>query len=148
MKRISPATIIATLALFFALTGAGVAASHYLITNTSQIAPSVRHALRGERGLRGVPGPQGQPGPRAEGSASTESATTTVAAGGEATVTATCGIGGAPTGGGFSADKGLTVRSSQPVPGQGFFPAGGWQVTADNSTGGALTVKAWALCMR
>ena len=64
--RISPATLIASLALFFSLTGAGMAASRYLITSVSQIKPSGRHALRGERGPQGAPGaigPQGAQGP-------------------------------------------------------------------------------------
>lgn len=79
--RISPATVIATIALFFSLGGASLAASHYLITNVRQIKPSVRRELRGQRGprgpqgivgpqgargvagIQGVAGPQGQTGP-------------------------------------------------------------------------------------
>jgi hypothetical protein len=41
----SPATIIACMALFVALGGTAIAASHYVITSTSQIKPSVRSAL-------------------------------------------------------------------------------------------------------
>ncbi len=41
MKRPSPATLIATAALCCAMAGTGIAASRYLITNTSQIAPAV-----------------------------------------------------------------------------------------------------------
>jgi hypothetical protein len=53
------ANVAATLALFFS-TGAGaLAASHYIITSTSQIKPSVRHALRGAGGPPGPPGPAG-----------------------------------------------------------------------------------------
>jgi hypothetical protein len=37
--------LIAWVALFFSLTGTGLAASRYVITSTSQIKPSVRHAL-------------------------------------------------------------------------------------------------------
>jgi hypothetical protein len=63
-KRISPATAISLVALFFSLTGAGLAASHYLITAASQIKPSVREALQGARAatrVRGPTGPSGNP---------------------------------------------------------------------------------------
>lgn len=58
----TPATIIASVALFFSLVGTGIAADHYLITSLSQIAPKVRHELRGERGPQGIPGIPGIPG--------------------------------------------------------------------------------------
>jgi hypothetical protein len=54
---------MSALALFFSLTGASFAAQHYLITSPRQLAPSVRHALRGARGPRGFTGPQGPAGP-------------------------------------------------------------------------------------
>lgn len=54
---------VAWLALFFSLAGTGFAASHYIITSTSQIKPSVRRALHGEEGARGPVGAQGLPGP-------------------------------------------------------------------------------------
>lgn len=62
-KRISPATIIACVALFFSLGGASLAASHYLITSVRQIAPKVRHELRGAQGSQGSAGPAGPAGP-------------------------------------------------------------------------------------
>ncbi len=55
---------IALTALLFAMTGTGLAASHYIITSTSQIKPSVLRQLRGERGPRG---PAGEPAEEASG---------------------------------------------------------------------------------
>lgn len=59
-RRPSPATVIALFALFFALGGTAIAAHHYLITNTSQIKPSVLRSLHGNAGR---PGPAGAAGP-------------------------------------------------------------------------------------
>jgi hypothetical protein len=45
--------------------GIATAATHYLITNTKQIKPSVLHQLKGNRGPRGYtgsPGPEGRKG--------------------------------------------------------------------------------------
>jgi hypothetical protein len=44
-RKPSPALVVACLALFVALGGTAIAASHYVITSTSQIKPSVRSAL-------------------------------------------------------------------------------------------------------
>jgi len=63
----SPASIIASLALFLALGGTAAATSHYLITSTSQIKPSVLSKLKGRRGAigpAGPAGPQGRGGPQ------------------------------------------------------------------------------------
>lgn len=68
-NRVSPSTAISVLALFFSLGGTGLAASRYLITSPRQIAPSVRHALRGNRGPAGPAGLQGPAG--AQGPAGT-----------------------------------------------------------------------------
>lgn len=60
-RKPSPAMVIATLALFFALAGTAVATSHYLITSTSQIKPSVLKKLR-RSGPKGATGPAGATG--------------------------------------------------------------------------------------
>ena len=65
--RPSPAMLVACLALFVALGGTGLAASHYLITKTSQIKPSVLAQLRGPRGPAGPQGPAGAQGPQGAG---------------------------------------------------------------------------------
>jgi hypothetical protein len=65
MRKPSASTLIASLALFFALGGTAIAAKHYLITNTSQIKPSALSQLHGRVGAQGpagAPGPQGSPG--------------------------------------------------------------------------------------
>jgi hypothetical protein len=60
--RVTPATVIAGLALVFAMTGGAYAAKKYLITSTKQISPSVLKALQGKAGLAGAPGAAGAQG--------------------------------------------------------------------------------------
>jgi len=86
-RRPSSTAIIASLALFFALGGTAVAASHYLITSTSQIKPTVLSKLKGKPGpqgaagpvgLQGASGPQGPAGSQGPAGPSSLSAITTV----------------------------------------------------------------------
>jgi hypothetical protein len=60
--HITPSTIIATLALVFAMTGGAYAASKYLITSTKQISPKVLKALKGKAGPAGPAGLAGAAG--------------------------------------------------------------------------------------
>jgi len=66
----SYANVVATLALFFAVSGgAAYAASHYLITSTKQIKPSVLASLKGKAGPAGPAGPAGSAGAAGTGTA-------------------------------------------------------------------------------
>ena len=56
------ANIVATIALFFSLSGGALAATHYLITSTKQISPNVLNALKGRHGPEGPQGPTGPNG--------------------------------------------------------------------------------------
>lgn len=60
--RVSPMTVIASLALVFAMTGGAYAAKRYLITSTRQISPSVLRSLQGKAGPAGANGAQGSAG--------------------------------------------------------------------------------------
>src|ERR1700684_522797 len=62
--RVSPTTVIASLALVFAMTGGAYAAKKYLITSTKQISPSVLKSLQGKAGPAGANGPAGPAGPQ------------------------------------------------------------------------------------
>lgn len=153
-KRISPATAISLVALFFSITGAGIAASHYVITSTSQIRPSVLKTLRGERGPRGLIGRQGLQGSQgpagATGPSGVLSQTTTintdgtVPAGAATVLSADCGGGSLATGGGFTAAQGLVVATSEPTPASS--TASGWVLDVSNPTRLPLPATVWALC--
>lgn len=81
VRRPSASSVIALLALFFALGGTAIAAKHYLITSASQIKPSVLkklHGAQGSVGPQGTPGPAGPQGPAGAPGPSNLSALTTV----------------------------------------------------------------------
>lgn len=61
-SKVSPSLVISVIALVVALSGTAVASS-YLITKSSQIKPSVRKALKGQKGADGEDGPRGLQGP-------------------------------------------------------------------------------------
>ncbi len=61
-RHVSFASLIAILALIFAMAGGAWAAKKVLITSTSQISKSVLKQLKGKRGPQGQAGPQGPKG--------------------------------------------------------------------------------------
>lgn len=156
--RISPATLIASVALFFSLTGAGMAASGYRITSLFQIAPKVRHALRGERGPSG---PAGAAAPAAAnrivgtslwfappGASIAQSQEADMTASRPAgSVVAQCPSGSYALEGGYTGN-GEAVTSSVPNTLAGPLPPPGWDVAAVLLPGQSSGwVIAWALCV-
>jgi hypothetical protein len=65
--RFNATTLVAVLALVFAMTGAAYAGSKYLITSTKQISPKVLKALKGASGGAGANGAPGAAGPGGPG---------------------------------------------------------------------------------
>lgn len=61
-RHVTYANVAATLALFFAMSGAAIATKHYLINSTKQISPKVLKTLTGKRGPAGKEGPPGKEG--------------------------------------------------------------------------------------
>jgi len=61
-RHFSYANVVATLALFFAMSGGALAAKHYLINSTKQINPKVLKKLKGNSGKTGPAGPAGAAG--------------------------------------------------------------------------------------
>lgn len=139
--RISPATIIASVALFFSLGGAGMAATGYRITSLWQISPHVRHQLRGPAGPRGATGPPASIGATWNNSYWENGPQVQVVdvTGEQETSTASCnGNDRALTGGFYGA--GETVTSSY------MSNQNAWVVDANaqSSTG---WVQAWVICV-
>jgi hypothetical protein len=63
-RHLCYANVVATLALVFSMSGAALAAKHYIITSTTQIKPHVLRELKASVGPEGLPGARGEPGPR------------------------------------------------------------------------------------
>jgi hypothetical protein len=128
LKKPSPAMIVACLALFVASAGTSIAASHYLITSTKQIKPSVLKQLKGAQGPKGqgVPGDVGPQGPKGD-----TGATGTPGAKGDKGDTGTTGTPGAK---GDKGDTGLTGATGPAGPTGPIGPRG---VNGDDGATGA-----------
>lgn len=142
-RRFSPSTAIACVALFLSLSGIGYAAARgYLITSVHQIKPSVRHALRGERGRRGPAGalPTPSPLPVTVSQALTPTSPT-------ASITAVCPPPEVLVSGGFTGVGEIVTQSHETTLGAHW----DWSVVAHldpNYTGTAATVSVEAMCAR
>ena len=128
-RKPSPALLVASLALFVALGGTGLAASRYVITRTSQIKPAVLRTIMSA-------------GPDRE----IVSAQATITPGHAATAAvATCPSGYHALGGGYLIDElgpAAYVTDDQPT-----IAGTGWRVLLNNPTRtGTSTVQAVALC--
>jgi hypothetical protein len=95
-SRFTYANVAATLALFFAMSGGALAASHYLITSTKQISPKVLKSLKGANGKNGTAGASGPAGPQ-----------------GSAGAAGTKGEPGTPGGAGKEGTAGVSVTSAE-----------------------------------
>jgi hypothetical protein len=109
--RVSYASVAATLALVFAMSGGAYAASRYVITSTKQIKPSVLKQLKGAAGAAGAKGAAGATG--ATGPAGATGATGATGPAGQA-VEGKEGKEGA---------KGEKGAAGSPWPGGGVLPA-------------------------
>lgn len=142
MKRPSTPLMVSLVALFFSLTGAGLAASPYIITSTHQIKPNVLNALRGRSGPAGQAGPQGAASPTGIPQITIAQATTVIASG--------PGVGQAlcpgqllAIGGGYNEpdEAGIVATSSYPLPG-----SLGWYIVAHATDNSAHIVNVYAVC--
>lgn len=137
MKRPSAALIVASAALCISVVGTGAAATHYLITSTKQIKPSVLAQLRGRTGPKGATGSFNThnlhvvTGPK----------TNLDPNGGSGTAFATCPANAAVLSGGYSTSLYAgQITISQPN-------GNGWSVTAiNNSTVSSGYIQSIAVC--
>jgi hypothetical protein len=61
-RHLTYANVLATLAVFFAMSGGALAAKHFLLNSTKQISPAVLKKLKGNAGKKGSTGAQGAKG--------------------------------------------------------------------------------------
>jgi hypothetical protein len=159
MRRPPASTLIASLALFFALGGTAIAARHYLVTSTSQIKPSVLKQLRGHNGTQGLAGPQGPAGPQGSpgqpGSPGPTNVTYvagvgTVAAGTQAGGAVSCPVGQVVSGGGAYANSASpldSVAASYPRKGPGSSTPNEWSGWIDNLASSTQEFTVYAICV-
>jgi hypothetical protein len=128
-SRLSYTNVVATLALFFALSSGALAAGHYLITSTKQISPKVLKQLKGAAGPGGAQGAQGPAGPA--GSAGPQGPTGGAGAKGEPGPTGKEGAAGESV-----SSAALGKGEGGCTEGGSKFTVGGKETTACNGTTG------------
>jgi hypothetical protein len=165
--RLTYANVTATLALILAMSGTAVAASHYIITSTKQIKPSVLKQLKGRAGSTGPSGPPGPKGANGAPGANGEkgqpgtngatnvvvrlSAETTTLTGNNGSAQASCNSGERATGGGVQLLGGNSVKlwyfepGGVPLMTNGYTPTG-WQAVWYNESGATDTLQVYAVC--
>ncbi len=74
-RRVNATSLVAVLALVFAMSGGAYAASRYVITSTKQINPKVLKSLQGKAGVQGAAGAMGPQGPAGAAGAKGETGT-------------------------------------------------------------------------
>jgi hypothetical protein len=112
-KRVTPATVIATLALVMAMSGGAYAASRYVITSTKQIKPSVLASLKSKTG---TPGPAGPAGPAGAGTAGPQGPAGPAGATGPAGETGPAGAAGKDGAPGKNGKEGSPWTASGTLP--------------------------------
>jgi hypothetical protein len=137
-KRMTPATVIATVALIFAMTGGAYAANKFLITSTKQISPKVLKALKGANGKTGANGLAGPVGAAGVGTPGAQGPAGAAGAKGET------GPGGAPGSEGKAGKEGKegkagTTGFTETLP-SGKSETGAWAVNAYNVPEGGEVV--------
>ncbi len=130
---------IAWLALFVALTGTSMAASHYVVSSTKQIKPSVLKKLKGNRGPAGSQGPAGPQGAAGKEGVGSQGARGPTGPAGTRGNNGTTGPEG-PPGPGVGA-TGPTGSTGEKGSAGGTGPTGSTGATGEAGSGGA---KAWA----
>jgi hypothetical protein len=120
-KRVTPATVIATCALVFAMSGGAYAANKFLITSTKQISPKVLKSLQGKAGARGATGAQGPAGAAGAGSPGSQGPAGAAGAKGDTGASGTPGEPGAP---GTNGKNGTNGKEGSPWTAGGTLPSG------------------------
>jgi hypothetical protein len=152
LRQLTYANVVSTLALFLVLAGASAyAASHYLITRTSQIKPSVLRTLRGRTGPAGAAGAAGAAGPAGPtGPAGISNYTVASSSpfanpnGAQDVGNANCPSGENALGGGAfgtAVATGQYITTSEPAN-----SGTSWLVAMSNTTGSAQTFTVYAVC--
>lgn len=114
--RMTYANVVATMALVFAMSGGALAASHYLITSTKQIKPSVVASLKGKAGAKGLQGPMGPAGPAGAAGAGTPGSQGPAGPAGPKGETGTPGTPGAPGKNGTNGKEGSPWTAGGTLP--------------------------------